>query len=88
MVGIKSETRASGWLRSISVVLVIMSAIILVLHGWRWAHGLGHWHDALPGLAFLTLALTNLLEGAIKQVLLFISLVLLIAAVATLIPQI
>ena len=90
MAVVKSESskdRPSGWLRPISVLLVVMSAVVLLLHAWRWARGLGHWYDALPGLAFLTLALTNLLEGTTKHVMQFISLVMLIAATAMLIAR-
>ena len=75
------------WVRLISLVLVVVSAGLLLLHCWRWARGLGHWHDALPALAFLTLALTNLFEKPMKYILQFISIVILIAAIAVLISR-
>ena len=82
-----SNDRDSGWLRHISFVMVVMCAGVLLLQCWRWARGLGHWHDALPALALLTLALTNLFEGSTKYILQFISVVILIAAIAMLITR-
>jgi hypothetical protein len=49
--------------------------------------GSGHWYDALPFLAFLTLALTNFFERSTKHILQFISIVILIAAIAMLITR-
>jgi hypothetical protein len=75
------------WVRRYSVVLAIVSAGLLCLQCWRWARGHGHWYDALPALAFLTLALTNVFERPTKYALQFISLVILIAAIVTLITR-
>jgi hypothetical protein len=76
----------SGWLRRISLVVVVMCAVLL-LQCWRWARGLGHWHDALPALAFVTLALTNFFERSTKYILQAISVVILMAAIAMLITR-
>ena len=90
MALVKSESSNEGlprWSRRISLGLVVMSAVLLLLNAWRWAYGHRHWYDALPALAFLTLGLTNLLEGVAKYVMQAISLVLLIAAIALYIAQ-
>jgi hypothetical protein len=87
---VKPESSNDGdswWLRRISLVVVVMCAGVLLLQCWRWARGLGHWYDALPALAFLTLALTNFFERSTKYIIQFISVVILIAAIAMLITR-
>lgn len=75
------------WLRPYSLVWAVLSAGLLGLHAWQWARGRGRWYDALPALAFLTLALTNVFEGRKKHVLQATSIVVLIAAIAALITR-
>ena len=89
MVKPESSTIAeSTWLRRYSLVLAVMSVGVLTLEFWYWVRGHGHWYDTLPGLALLTLALTNVFERRTKHILQFVSLVFLIAAIAMLIARV
>ena len=78
--------RNEGWSRALWVLVAIMCAVIVMIHVWRWAHGLGRWDDLLPSSGLLLLALPGVLEikGSPKYVLQFTSCVILVVAIVML----
>ena len=82
----QTSERRQGWSRGLLVLVAIMCAVILMIHVWRWARGLGRWDDLLPSSGLLLLALPGVLEikGVAKYVLQFTSCLILVVAIVML----
>ena len=81
-----SKRATASWARTLSFFVAMASTSLLLLWLWRWVRGRGHWEDLLTPLALFLLTLPHAIriEGALRHVVQFIGLAIMILAIVIL----